>query len=45
MTQANADKYSAFTNKFAQIIEDSNKIVRNRLAAIQRKKEEVETEN
>jgi len=40
MTQANPDKYAAFSNKFFQIIEDANKEVHNRLAALKRKKED-----
>lgn len=45
MNQANPEKYAAFSNKFFQIIEDSNKEVSNRLAALKRKKEEAKVEN
>ncbi|MDM8159216.1 DUF6261 family protein [Labilibaculum sp. K2S] len=45
MTQANPEKYAAFSNKFFQIIEDANKEVNNRLAALKRKKEAAKAES
>lgn len=45
MTQANPDKYAIFSNKFFQVIDDANKEVRNRLAALKRKKEDAKAES
>jgi hypothetical protein len=45
MTKAMPDKYKSFTEEFAKIIEDNNKKVIDRLAALKRKKEELNIEN
>ena len=42
MSQANPEKYEAFAKKFFATIEESNKKVIDRLAALKRKKEEAE---
>lgn len=44
MAKANPEKYMDFATKFAKIIADANKEVRDRIAAAQRKKEESEVE-
>jgi hypothetical protein len=45
MAKAMPDKYKVFTEEFAKIIENNNKKVIDRLAALKRKKEEVNIED